>query len=193
MKTKDHILTTALTLFNEKGSAAVTTNHIAEAAGISPGNLYYHFRNKDEIIRALYERLSTRNEVELSLPRERPPSTDDVKTLVRTTFIILRDYAFIYRELGSLMQHDPQLHSAYLAARARGYFGFRALIAVLAQAGVATNVADAATVTRLADLCWLISEFWLSSLEISGQPVDDAGLERGIDLMMQVLRPYFNV
>lgn len=192
MKTKEHILSTALGLFNQKGTNAVTTNHIAEAAGISPGNLYYHFRNKDEIIRALYAQLSARNDVELQLPPNRLATIDDVQALVRTNFTILRDYAFIYREFAALMQADPELHKAYLTARARGYFGFRALIAVLAQAGI-TNLSDPAAVTRLADICWLITEFWLSSLEVSGQPVDKAGIERGVELMLHVLRPYFAV
>ena len=50
VSTKEAIVITAIELFNEKGTAAVSTNRIAEAMGISPGNLYYHFRNKEEII-----------------------------------------------------------------------------------------------------------------------------------------------
>ena len=46
---RQRILTTALMLFNHQGSHQVSTNHIAKAMGISPGNLYYHFRNKGEI------------------------------------------------------------------------------------------------------------------------------------------------
>ena len=57
MKTRDKIIHTALGLFNEQGTKAVTTNHIAAAVGISPGNLYYHFRNKEDIIRAIFEQM----------------------------------------------------------------------------------------------------------------------------------------
>jgi hypothetical protein len=46
---------------------------------------------------------------------------------------------------------------------------------------------DPAAVDRVADLCWLVSEFWLPSLEVSGQVVDPSRLEQGVGLMLQVL------
>lgn len=57
MKTKDKILETALELFNTSNTQAATTNHIAAAMGISPGNLHYHYKNREEIIFSLYERM----------------------------------------------------------------------------------------------------------------------------------------
>jgi AcrR family transcriptional regulator len=53
VSTRARITQAALRFFNEQGTAAVSTNHMADALGISPGNLYYHFRNKAEISRAL--------------------------------------------------------------------------------------------------------------------------------------------
>ena len=53
MKTKDRIIQAAVELFNAQGEQNVTTNHIAAHLSMGPGNLYYHFRNKEDIIRAI--------------------------------------------------------------------------------------------------------------------------------------------
>ena len=58
-KTRDSILLTALDAFGEEGTAQVTTNNIADILEISPGNVYYYFKNKQEIIEALYRCFTT--------------------------------------------------------------------------------------------------------------------------------------
>lgn len=189
MNTRERILNIAIELFNAQGTAAVSTNHIAEAASISPGNLYYHFSNKEEIIRAAFDRLYAEWDEIYVLPEDSTPTLDDLLGLVRANFTMMSGYRFVYRELIALLRRDPELMASYVAIRQRGYDGFQILFAQFASAGVLPASADPAEISRIADLCWLISEFWLTSLEISGQPIDPDRLQHGIDLMMQVLRP----
>ncbi len=190
MKTRERILATAQRLFNESGTAAVSTNHIADAMGISPGNLYYHFRNKEAIIRALFEQQFARWDELYTLPDDRLPTLADLQQLVRATFVMSWDYRFMYRELIVLLRRDEQLQRRWVAIRARGFAGFRELVDLFVAADVLRAPADPTAVTRLAELCWLISEFWLASVEVSGEAVDAAQMERGIALMLQVLDPF---
>ncbi len=192
MKTKDRILDAALRLFNEQGTAAISTNHIAEAAVMSPGNLYYHYGNKDEIIRALFERLFALTDTAFALPDHHLPTLADALALVTVNFKIMADYRFVYRELLALLRQDTLLHERYMAIRQRGYDGFREIILALKHAGVFAAAIDDTTVNHLADLCWLISEFWLATLEVRGQPLDDPHIERGTALMLFVLKPYLS-
>jgi AcrR family transcriptional regulator len=190
MKTRERILATALQLFNESGTGAVSTNHIADALGISPGNLYYHFRNKEEIIRALFEQQFARWDEVYTLPDDRMPTLADLQQLVRATFVTAWEYRFMYRELIALLRRDEQLHRRWVDIRTRGFAGFRELVELFVAAGVLHTPGDPSAVTRLAELIWLISEFWLASVEVSGETVDAAQMERGVGLMLQVLEPF---
>lgn len=188
--TRQKILQTALDLFNTRGTDPVSTNHIAEAVGISPGNLYYHFRNKAEIIRMLFERQFEETDRAFALAPDQALSVEAARALVRVNFEIIWRYRFIYREILPLLRADDALRTRYLAVRERGYAGFHEIFDALSAAGLLVNVDDAATVREIADLCWLISEFWLANVEVSGNMVAPEQIEHGLDLMMRVLRPY---
>ena len=55
VKTRAHLLQTALKLFAEKGFEATTMREIAKNADLSLGASYHHFRGKDELVLAFYQ------------------------------------------------------------------------------------------------------------------------------------------
>jgi AcrR family transcriptional regulator len=190
MNTRARIIETALGLFNEQGSGEISTNHIAEVLGISPGNLYYHFRNKEEIIRAIAEQKDACWESLYHLPWDRTPTLADVERLVRENFSLVWDYRFFFRELSALTQRDPLLKAHYQQLRRERLADFEGLFAQFVSAGVAHPAASPSLVANLAKLCWLISDYWLPFLEIDGDLTLPDGIEQGVALYMQVLEPY---
>ena len=57
--TRQHILDTALRLFEERGYAATTMRAIAAEANVTASNAYYWFASKDELVQAFYVRIQT--------------------------------------------------------------------------------------------------------------------------------------
>ena len=53
-RTAERILEVTLELFNRFGEPNVSTTLISAELNISPGNLYYHFGNKDEIVNEIF-------------------------------------------------------------------------------------------------------------------------------------------
>jgi len=72
-RTRERILELSLRLFNEFGEPNITTTVIAEEMNISPGNLYYHFRNKDDIVNSIFVQF----EAEIVMQAARPVLLDD--------------------------------------------------------------------------------------------------------------------
>jgi Bacterial transcriptional repressor len=118
------------------------------------------------------------------------PTLADLQQLVRASFSTSWEYRFIYRELITLLRRDQQLQRRWVDIRARGFAGFRELVDLFVAAGVLHTPVDSSVVTRLAELIWLIGEFWLASVEVSGETVDAVQMERGVRLMLQVLDPF---
>src|SRR5882762_4046575 len=112
-RTQGRVLEAAKELFNEQGTAVVSTNHIAAAAGISPGNLYYHFNDKQAIIRALFARYYREFDGRWA------PDQDSGKNLAKfgqnlaTGAELAWDYRFFQRELLALVRADPELRTTY--------------------------------------------------------------------------------
>ena len=107
-------------------------------------------------------------------PRPRPSQLDPFK-----------------KEIVRLLEHSPySAAQVFQRLRARGFAGFHGLVDLFVAAGVLRSPGDPVVVTRLAELVWLIAEFWLASVEVSGETVDDVQMERGIALMLQVLDPF---
>ena len=190
MNNRERVLESALSLFNEQGTGAVSTNHIAEAAGISPGNLYYHFRNKEEIVRALFERLFASWDEAFQLPVDRAPSLTDLDAMITANYQLIWEYRFAYREQAALLRNDPELHERYLAIRQRGYDGFAALVDAFADAGVISRSIDPQELKILTELCWIVSEQWPLNLELSGRPFDEDGIMEGAALMHWIIYRY---
>src|SRR6266513_2393925 len=100
-RTHERIVETSLVMFNRLGEPNVTTADIADEMGISPGNLYYHFRNKDEIIGELFATLERRLDALLD-PRVRGVvNVEDLWLFLHLLFEAMWDYRFLYLDLVS--------------------------------------------------------------------------------------------
>lgn len=193
-RTKNRILETAIELFNDRGTKGVTTNHIAAAMGISPGNLYYHFRNKEEIIRAIFARM---HEVGLSDYREinAERGAGSVASMEETFLMIQRfnwRYRFFKRELASLVQNDPELKQQFVASHRQNLAMVRGAIEQAVQQGFLREV-PLPQRDLLAEQVWMTALFWLNYLEVGGEEVTEETLKRGNDILRAMLLPYLSV
>jgi len=114
MKTRDKIVLAALQLFNEQGERQITTNHIAEHLNISPGNLYYYFRNKQAIIDAIFTLYAKELLAQFTPINASQKSLVKFKCYLNCIFNLMWKYRFFYANLPQILQQDPQLHQRYI-------------------------------------------------------------------------------
>jgi AcrR family transcriptional regulator len=156
--TKARIADAALSLFNSDGENAVTTNHIARAIGISPGNLYYHFANKGEIIAVLFDALDARFRVTLILPIDRELTIDDVLVYSRALADMIYDYRFIFEGIASFVQRSAGFQKQYSMLASDTIAQARAIYSGFVKGGF--MVATQQDIEALSDNSWLVLVYW---------------------------------
>ncbi len=194
MKTRDRILVTSLDLFNIEGEATTTTIDIANEMDISPGNLYYHFKGKDEIIRELFQQYELALSDTLTAPIEQPLSSDrsDVEDNWYYLYVVMEEmynYRFFYHNLDDIRQRYPEIRK-----------GFRRLIqlkraalfaicqTLLAQAVIKTEEQQ---MVGLVDNMTLTLTFWFNYDQLLNEKRDpQVTIHQGVLQLMTMVAPY---
>lgn len=193
MKTKDRILVAALELFNQQGERKVTTNHICAHLKMSPGNLYYHFKNKQEIIYELFLNYEERVNGNLNVPSDRALTLEDKLNYLQKVFQGLWEYRFIHRDMEHLLLSEERLHARYRAFFRRSQKNTEAIYEGLRDANIIEIEQE--ELEGLALNTWIVVTSWFSFLQCN-LLVDGSSsitldmLKGGIYQIFQLEHPY---
>ena len=187
-QTRQRILDASLVMFNAQGEPNVTTNHIADELEISPGNLYYHFRNKDDIIEQLFGGYEQRMDAALSAPEGRLPGLEDVWLQLHLVFECIWDYRFLYRDLVDILSRNRRLRMRFARILKRADEQAHTVMRGLVQAGVmraSADEVDAASTNIL-----VIATFWMNYASARGDKDERASIRDGIVQVMMLISPF---
>jgi AcrR family transcriptional regulator len=189
-RTRARILDAARGLFNEWGTAAVSTNRVAAEAGMSPGNLYYHFGDKQEIIRALHARYAAAHEGLWEPGPDAEANASKLGANLAAGMALAWEYRFFERELRALLRADPELRAAYVEVYERRLGQWLAFGERLVAQGVMREPRAPRALGDLGVAIWLIATNWLSFLDVTGDPQDPRQVAKVEDLVLVALDPY---
>lgn len=188
-RTRARILSGSLALFNELGEAHVTTGMIAEALDMSPGNLYYHFRNKDQIVEQLFAAFEARIDVQPDRPGAGPEAIEDLWLYLHLMLEGIRDYRFLYRNLDDLVSRNRRLRERFNRIVDRK---FEAVV-VLCEGLVAARAMRARPeeIRALARNVLVVASYWLNFRALQGpRGASHADLGEGAFQVMALVAPY---
>lgn len=191
-RTRERILETSLVLFNEFGEPNVTTQLISDEMGISPGNLYYHFRSKDQIIETLFADFEKTIGETLMAPKRRVPDVEDVWLFLHLVFEGIWTHRFLFRDLNELLSRNRLLETHFKRIVAH----MVSTSAELFEGLVATDAmrASKGEIQTLAVNMTVLATYWLS-FEFVRDPrrkLDGDALARGAYQSMALVGPYLN-
>jgi AcrR family transcriptional regulator len=192
-RTAERILEVTLDLFNRFGEPNVSTTLISAELNISPGNLYYHYPAKDELINALFDRYESALG-ELLNASDGVRNVEDAWFFMHTLFELIWQYRFLYRDLNDLLSKNRRLETHFQWVLKNKTHAVRSLLDGMSRSG-AVQI-DAREVEATATSMVVVLTYWLSyeyvrdprhALEAENAQV---ALLRGAHHVLNLLVPY---
>lgn len=189
-RTRERILETALALFNRFGEPHITTADIAGEMEISPGNLYYHFRNKDQIIAELFAAFERQLDGLFALPESRAASVEDLWLLLHLLFEAMWDHRFLFRDLDEILSRNGKLASRFAFIMRRGVRTVLELCRGLVKAGAMH--ASEREIAALAENVGLVATYWISYQKINApeRAAEAVNLDRAAYQVLALIAPF---
>ncbi len=189
-RTRERILAVSLELFNARGEAHVTTGMIADELEMSPGNLYYHFRNKDQIVERLFDRFEERISISPPEAGSDAGAIEDLWLYLHLMFEAIWDYRFLYRNLDDIVGRNRRLREHFNRIVEAKLAAVEGLCRSLARAGLVT--ATPSEIRALALNVLVVATYWLNFQAVrggrgAGDPRDPGN---GAFQVMSLVAPY---
>lgn len=192
-RTAERILEVTLDLFNRFGEPNVSTTLISAELSISPGNLYYHYPAKDELINALYDRYEAALG-DLLNAADGVRDVEDAWFFLHTLFELIWQYRFLYRDLNDLLSKNRRLEMHFQSVLKNKTRAVRALLDGMSRTG-AVRI-DSREVEATATSMVVVLTYWLSyeyvrdpRHALEGEAAQRA-LLRGAHHVLHLLVPY---
>ncbi|MFS4458617.1 TetR/AcrR family transcriptional regulator [Bdellovibrio sp. HCB2-146] len=187
MKTKERILLTSIELFNRSGVVAITTNHIAKAMDISPGNLYFHYDNKEEIVIELFKRMM-KETYDIWRPRRMKKMTP--LDFIHENFDMYWRYRFFHREMYALRRKDAQLAKMWRAYLQKLMKLEIILYRQWVKDGRMIKINDVSEMQYIAESLLAMATTFLQFFESAEKQPGKKSIERGERHVARLLYPY---
>ena len=194
-RTAERILDTTLELFNRFGEPNVSTTLISSELGISPGNLYYHYPAKEELITRLFERYDAAL-TELLRAADDVRNVEDAWLFFHMLFELIWDYRFLYRDLNDLLSNNRKLemHFQFVVERkSRAVHAVLDGIAAASALRIDRREAEPVATSMVVVLTyWLSFEYVRSPRKALEPESAGAALLRGAFHVLSLLLPYLD-
>lgn len=181
IKTSERIVQNSLELFNQQGERSISTNHIAAHMEISPGNLYYHFPNKQAIIAVLFSEYEALVESFLRPPQGRAATVEDKRYYLKELLNAMWRYRFLHRDLEHLLDNDAELAARYRRFSQRCLIQGTAIYAGFVDAGILRM--DKVQIESLTLNAWIILTSWvrfLCTTRDNSNHLSEQAIKRGV-------------
>ncbi|MFM8864517.1 MAG: TetR/AcrR family transcriptional regulator [Limnohabitans sp.] len=194
-RTFERIASVTLDLFNRYGEPHVSTTMISSELGISPGNLYYHFPSKDQLVNHLYDQYEAAMLALLEAGGD-VQDIEDAWFFLHTLFERVWDHRFLYRDLNHLLSGNRHLETHFHAVLERKTLALRQMLESLAAAGI-MQISPATVQTLSASMAVMVT-YWLSYEYVRDprhamEPESaSSAMGRGAQHVLGLLTPYLS-
>jgi AcrR family transcriptional regulator len=192
-RTAERILEVTLELFNRFGEPNVSTTLISAELKISPGNLYYHYPAKDELINSLVDRYETGLNGLLNASGD-VADVEDCWFFMHSLFELIWQYRFLYRDLNDLLSKNRRLETQFQAVLKNKTRAVTALLDGMGRSGAlrmdSREVATAATCMVVVLTYWLSYEYVRDPRRALEPGTEQLSLLRGAHHVLNLLAPY---
>ncbi len=195
MKTKERILLGALDLFNSDAATEVTTNDLAKHLLMSPGNLYFHYKNKEQIIRELFKRLAQETALIWKPQAKKAKNKEKMEMVdfIDRNLQLYWKYRFFHRELYTLRKVDPELSKLWRTHLLKMSRWMIVLHKHWVRAGVMTPIQSKYEMEFLGELLFVASNSFMQFFETVDRSPNQRTIDKARRHIMRMLMPYLSV